>query len=342
MGFLVVERHVFYAEGKEFADPRSAGQTHLFLRHRRVPWENSNYKTVMYLPASQLSVPPSSGGRVAGIDRMREYLLGSEQYKHPKLIVADIHSPQEIMTKSQLGKLLVQSYAQRYSAFARQHTIRKPNDKGNEAWFIFDPSRPGRQGLKRDTYLRLAKEVLPKEAISRKMYTKNEGRRRRYNTDNIVVLGMGYRLAYYHGPTSDLADLGHDERLQQRLNKFLSQQAGSSTETGKEPWFVLGKIKIPVPSVRVHPTPLGRERRILTYRHGRGLQIPSKEEQSATRPMFLVLARTEQEAKEEARKRFKKMLGVDRRKALLQYEKWLDSGESVVPRRIWDMHRTNR
>jgi len=344
MGFLVIERHVFYATGKEYADKRSAGQTHLLLRHRRASWENSYYKSVVYLPSSQLSTPPSAGGRMAGIDTMREYLMGHKRYAHPRLIVGDIHTPQEIMTKSQIGQLLVGAYAKHSSAFAREHTIRKPKDKGNEAWFIFDPSQPGRKVLKRDTYLRLAKTVLPKDAIRRKMYTGKEGRRRRYDTDKIIVLGMGYRLAYYHGPTSELADLGTDNKLQSRVNQFLGKQAGSLGATGTEQWFVLGKFKTPYASVRVRPTPQGRKRKVLTYRHGKGLRPLAKEENTAIRPLFVVHARTEKAAKEEAQKRFVQMMGTDatqRRNAVLQHEKWVDTGKAVIPRRIWNMHRSN-
>ena len=343
MGFLVIERHVFYVLGKEFADKRSAGQTHLFLKHRRVPWENSYYRSVMYLSASQLSIPPSAGGRAAGIETMRKYLLGDRDYAHPRLIVGDIHATSEIMTKSQIGQLLVGAYAKRYSAFAREHTIRKPKDRGNEAWFIFDPSQSGRKMLKRDTYLRLARGVLDIK-IGPKLYKGEEGRRRRYATDKIIIIGMGYRLAYYHGPTSELSDLGEDNKLQRRINSFLAHQAGSTRESGGEQWFVLGKFKIPVPSVRAGLTPRGRKRRVVTYQHGRGLKPVTKEETSAIRPMFIVQARNEHDAKEEAQKRFSRMTrtgSVERRKAVLQYEKWFDSGKAVIPRRIWNMHRTN-
>jgi len=346
MGFLVIERHVFYAEGKEYSDPRSAGQTHLVLRHQRVPWENSFYKSVVYLSGAQLSTPPSSGGRAAGIETMREYFLGSKKYAHPRLIVGDIHTPNEIMSKSQIGQLLVGAYAKRYSAFAREHTIRRPTNRGNEGWFIFDPSQPGRKALKRDTYLRLAravvKEMSPRKTTRPKMFTSKDGRRRRYDTSKIIVLGMGYRLAYYHGPTAELADMGADNKLQRRVNQFLSRQAGSVGEAGKEQWFVLGKFKTAYASVRARPTPRGRQMKVLTYRQGKGLRPVAKEESTAIRPLFVVNARTEQEAKEEAQKRFSQMMNtasVQRRKAVLQQEKWIDSGEAVIPRRIWNMHR---
>lgn len=345
MGFLVIERHVFYAMGKEYEDKRSAGQTHLLLKHRRVSWENSFYRSVIYLPASQLSIPPAAGGRAAGIATMREYFLGGGRYSHPRLILADIHSPNEMLTKSQLGGLLVGAYAKRYSAFSREHTIRRAKDRGNEAWFIFNPSRPGRVGLKRDTYLRLAKEVFsPKGIVAPKMYKGTEGRRRRYETDKIIVLGMGYRLAYYHGPTSELVDMGTDHRLQRRVSQFLARQAGSAHESGAEPWFVLGKFVVPYPSHRERPTPRGRTRKFLTYQHGRGLRPVAKEESSAIKPLFIVHARDEREAKEEAQKRFSQMMGdssAERRKAVLQHEKWVDSGNAVIPRRIWNMHRSS-
>lgn len=343
MGFLVIERHVFYVQGREFADKRSPGQSHLFLKNRRIPWENSYFKSVVYLPQSQLSdTPPGPGGRSAGIETMRQYLMGGERYGHPRLIVADIHSPQEIMTKSQLGQVLLASYAQRYSRFSKEHRVRRPNERGNEAWFLFDPSRPGRKGLKRDTYLRLAQQVLPKEAIARKMYKGMEGRRRRFNLDKIIVLGIGYRLAYYHGPTSSLADLGTDTKLQRRVNGFLAQQAGVRGEEGEQ-WFVLGKFKTPKVSVRPKPTPLGRKRRIVTYQHGVGLRPVNVKEHQAIRPLFMVVAKSENEAKEAAQKRFEKMLKANpsrRRELVLLHEKWLDSGKAVLPRRVWDRYRT--
>lgn len=337
MSGLVLERHVFYVEAERYqGNPmRSASerqeQTHLWMKTRRLPVTPGHY-AVYYMTPGQLAGQPSRGEtdtarmfHLENIRQMRAFLLG-EREAHNRVIVAKIINPeQEILTREQMGALFFKT---RTGKFQRTHRPHLPPPRRDEAWFIFDPSRPGHQIPSRDTWLRDAKSLFNRtgKEVVRGMAEGTKNRRKVFTEGAVVIVGAAYRLVYYGGSKPPPADVVYDNRVENRVNKFLSATSRFRRGfEGEEEWYAMGKSDVPVRSKRRPST--------VTWKHGRGLVPVSDTEERGVRPLLVVRARTSSEAKERATMKIRQIGLKNRHRAAVLYGKWLDAGKLMLPRR---------
>jgi hypothetical protein len=332
MGFLGIERRLFYV----MAIPTTRGdiqrQVHLRLRDAALTWPGQTARTIRYLGPTQLG----PGNPRKGITGMREYLLGKHE-KHGKLIVAAITSPEQIMTKPEIFDHLLARYNASYpsEAFTNTHRIHKPNVRQDEAWFLFDPSQMGQKTLRRDSVLRLSRDLFRRGRNTRKLYLGKVGRSNVYDEEKYVPLGVAYRLVYYGGANRLPPDLPIDYNLERRVNQYLAITSPRAVGTvGKEQWYAMASSEVPYQSQRdVMANPPK------TWTHGVGFQAVPKNKFTAKRPFMMVVARDSGEAKDEVVKRLRDMSRTDYKRAATLAQRWLDTDRMVIPRRIIDRYR---
>lgn len=336
MSGLVLERHVFYVEAEKYygnalRPDRRQEQTHLWMKTRRIP-VSPGHRSVFYMTPGQLAGEPSRGGadvsrmfHLENIRQMRAFLMG-ENARHNKVIVAKIINPeQEILTREQMGALFFKA---RTDKFQRTHRPHLPNPRRDEAWFIFDPSKPGHQVPNRDTWLRDAKALFNRagKEVVRGIAQGTKSRRKVFTEGAVIIVGAAYRLVYYGGSKAPPADVVYDDQVERRVNKFLSTTSKFRHGfRGEEEWYAMGKSSVPVPSKRKPST--------VTWKHGRGLIPVPEKETRGIRPLLVVRATTSSEARERTEEKLKQISLKDRHKGALLYGKWLDTGKLVLPRR---------
>lgn len=114
MGFITVERHVFYVVPHEYAGE----QTHLHVKNVRLPMSRQSAdRTIKYLDDSVFGALPFSRG-IKTEESIKDFYLG-KGHPWPKLIVANV-TRNELYTRPEMKKLMFQRWKQHMNRGAQQ------------------------------------------------------------------------------------------------------------------------------------------------------------------------------------------------------------------------------
>lgn len=279
MGFITVERHVFYLQAKEHREEgkvRTGTQTHLRVRSIRVPWGHRTARTVGYMDDGQFGgVNFKIQGRT--IEGMRDFLFG-RGYQHPKLIVADIR-PEEVVTKTDIAKKFFgeyrnklnrisygansespfqESYEDEYQKFVQDLALKSQERRTTHAI----PTRSDNYAVKypqhafnsawmfadptwpgRRTVSHREAVTLGKSVLDMEIvpeiFNKMSGRQKMYNLRGATILGVAYKLHYYQN--SQPADIvTWLESINQRVRTYMAKAMKRQPVTHEGP---VGAVK---------------------------------------------------------------------------------------------------
>jgi len=337
MGFITVERHVFYLRPKKY---ETTGQHHMWVENLRLPWgQGDTARTVGYLDDAQFGALAGkvTSGRTA--DGMAQFFLG-KSYKHPNLMVARV-TASDFLSRNEISEHLFNQFKHQLKDLSSLGQGDIPEDEDEK--FLTHAQRMARyrtggqtSGVRHvqaplrsagDMYrphyskhyfntawllvdpTRPGRQMTSKDRVVRIAKQELRGkfsqvlfpdqRVKKMDTGAIVVLGVGYMLQYWQKrlPPQDVRWL---ESVQQRVRKHLG--AAMKVSTGRvdatQTWYAMGKHQMPPRSTRFKTTEKGRVRRYTTFRPGIGITTTKPTDEFRLRPLFTVKARNIEAAKD--------------------------------------------
>lgn len=219
------------------------------------------------------------------------------------------------------------------------YTFEYPNASFGEVWLLTDPSKPGRNnGVSYETAVDLAKKYFTEKPVLNALFKGMEGERKVFDMDGIIVLGVAYTLRFWRTvqPREGVQWL---ESIQKNVRTYLANALRAKMVNPPDykrvnperTWYAMGLYDLPVASQRFDLTPQNRVKRIRTYEPARGFTpVPLAQEQ-ALKPLFIVRAGNQEEARTKAMAHLAKLNQTDPIRTSQLQSKWFAAGQKMVP-----------